>query len=246
MQHRDPKHHLTRFNQHRRELLLALGVGMLTGPAQVRSQSLSHKRSDMAAPACTVTPEQTEGPYFVDNRLHRSDIRSDASIGNSDKVIKTGVPLTLTLKVLAVRNDGCAPLAGAIVDIWHCDAAGVYSGVGDETSFLRGYQITDDNGSVQFQTIYPGWYPGRAVHVHFKVRARGQTGRQIEFTSQLYFADALTASVHAHAPYAARAGKATPNKRDGLFRHGGSDLMPLVTEAGNGYAASFDIGLRVA
>ena len=110
----------------------------------------------------------------MDAKLNRSDIRSDAASGE----VKEGAPLDLVLAVSALRAGGCAPLAGAHVDIWHCVATGVYSGVEDPgyktvgQTFLRGYQLTDDAGEVRFRTIYPGWYPGRAVHIHFKTALR--------------------------------------------------------------------------
>ncbi|HEV8573997.1 MAG TPA: twin-arginine translocation pathway signal protein [Dehalococcoidia bacterium] len=128
-----------------------------------------------AAPvACVVTPEQTEGPYFVDEMLNRSDITSDPADGS----VSDGVPLRLTLTVSSVNGTTCTPAAGANVDMWHCDADGVYSDVSGgagqpDTSgqrFLRGYQVSDQNGQVVFQTIFPGWYSGRTPHIHFKVR----------------------------------------------------------------------------
>jgi protocatechuate 3,4-dioxygenase beta subunit len=221
------------FRLHRRRLMLAFG-SMLALPSWAQSS-----RKEGAAPACRFTPEQTEGPFFLDTRLERSDIRSNHPGGS----VKTGVPLMLNLRVQAVRNGRCTPLAGAIVDVWHCDAAGVYSGVdGAKTTFLRGYQTTNRQGRVRFQTIYPGWYPGRAVHIHFKVRSENKDGHHA-FTSQLYFEGELNAKVHAQSPYAAHRGAATPNERDGLFRRGGRELMLHPQAAGRGYAASFDIGV---
>jgi len=224
----------------RREALLMLGAAVLGGPALAQPAP--------GRPACVVTPEQTEGPYFSDFRLNRSDIRSDPS----DGTVKTGLPLMLTLRVHAVDGARCTPLASAIVDVWHCDAAGVYSDADDGRfntrgrKFLRGYQVTDANGSVRFNTIYPGWYPGRAVHVHFKVRAKASSGRDLEFTSQLYFPDSVTERVHANAPYGGAARRVLKNDSDGLFRRGGRSLMLDVAENGGGYAANFDIGLVMA
>ena len=125
-----------------------------------------------ATPGCIARPEQTEGPYFVDEALDRSDIRSDPADGS----VTPGARLDLTLNVSRIAKGACVPLAGAIVDLWHCDALGVYSDVRDPhfdttgKKFLRGFQATDTNGAARFTTIYPGWYPGRAVHIHFKVR----------------------------------------------------------------------------
>src|SRR5205807_2293498 len=111
-----------------------------------------------AMPACVVTPSETEGPYFVDERLNRSDITTDPSTGSK----RDGTPLTLTFNVSRVGAGGCTTLSGAQVDVWHCDAAGVYSDVAAQSTvgrrFLRGYQLTDADGAATFTTIYPGWY----------------------------------------------------------------------------------------
>jgi protocatechuate 3,4-dioxygenase beta subunit len=198
-------------------------------------------------PACTLTPEQTEGPYFVDERLERSDVRADPAGG----AVKPGALLTLGLGIAAVDGARCMPLRGAIVDIWHCDAAGIYSDADDTrfstrgAKFLRGYQVTDANGRVRFTTIYPGAYPGRAVHIHFKVRTQ-PAGRRLEFTSQLYFDDALTDRVHAAKPYSGAPERRTRNGRDGLYRRGGRALQLDVIETGDGFAATYDVGVALA
>src|SRR5262245_29719586 len=159
----------------------------------------------LALADCVAQPEQTEGPYFVDEALERSDIRSDPASGR----ISAGLPLALQFVLSRVTPTGaCAVLPGAQVDIWHCDALGVYSDVEDRYSntrgrkFLRGYQISDERGVVRFTTIYPGWYSGRAVHIHFKVRVKTGNTLTDEFTSQLYFPDDLSDRVHATEPYA--------------------------------------------
>lgn len=230
----------------RRKFLAFTGASMLAGAT--RAQSEPANSAGARLPACILTPAQTEGPYFVDERLNRSDIRSDPSAGR----LTAGVPLTLGLHVSAVTAGECKPLAGAMVDIWHCDATGAYSDVNDGDGntagkkFLRGYQVTDRDGNVRFTTIYPGWYPGRAVHVHFKVRVPSASGRDAEFTSQLYFDDAVTDRVYAGEPYARRARNRTRNEQDGIFRHGGKQLLLRPVEQGEGYAASFDIGIRRA
>jgi protocatechuate 3,4-dioxygenase beta subunit len=177
-----------------------------------------------ARAACIVRPEQTEGPFFVDEVLNRSDIRAG----------RPGVPLQLTLNVSSLTNGTCRPLEGAHVDLWHCDADGEYS---DDT-FLRGYQLTGASGAAQFTTIYPGWYPGRTVHIHFKIRQ----GRH-EVTSQMYFDDAVTDRVFAQEPYASRRGGRVRNQRDGIYRDGGEQLMLAVANRGAAYAATFDVAL---
>lgn len=166
---------------------------------------------------------------------------------NTRGAVKAGVPLRLKLQVSQVSNQSCTPISGAIVDVWHCDATGAYSDVSDRRSdttgqsFLRGYQTTDSNGNVEFLTIYPGWYQGRTVHIHFKVRNSNQ-----EFTSQLYFEDALTDQVHARSPYASKGERTTKNDQDGIFQDGGNQLLLSPTQTDQGYTAAFAIGLKSA
>jgi protocatechuate 3,4-dioxygenase beta subunit len=220
----------------RRSALLLMGAVVLSARAQERTR-----------PACIVTPEQTEGPYFVDERLQRGDLRVDPSDGS----VHDGIPLALALHLSAVNAGNCAPLGGAMVDLWHCDADGRYSDAADPHAntvgkkFLRGYQTTDANGAVRFLTIYPGWYPGRTVHIHFKVRGQRASGRAYEFTSQLYFDDAISDRVLTQGPYARHVGRRQTNDNDGLFRHNGRQLILPLVENGAGYAGSFDIGLRM-
>ena len=112
--------------------------------------------------------------------------------------MKEGLPLLLAFRLSQIGGSACTPLAGVIVDIWHCDTLGVYPDVADSRSnmvgqkFLRSYQVTDSGGIAQFTTIYPGWYQGRTVHIHFKIRASSDSGLAYEFTSQLYFDDSIS------------------------------------------------------
>lgn len=227
-------------------LLGATGATLLAGYANAQSRSI--RSTDGKLSTCVVTPKQTEGPYFVDEHLNRADIRIDPSDGS----VKAGVPLTLGLRISSINRAGCTPLRGAIVDIWHCDAAGVYSDVTDQSSnaagkkFLRGYQITNANGEVQFTTIYPGWYPGRTVHIHFKIRAKSRSGQHYAFASQLYFNDAITDRVYAHQPYASRGERTLKNDGDGIFNEGGRQLMLALAEKNQGYTGMFDVGLQMA
>jgi len=230
-------HQVGRILPRRKALALIGGAAMLASGVSPRSGIAQ------TLPACVVTPEQMEGPFFTDVRLNRSDIRSDPT----DKSVKDGVPLALTLRVSAVGSTGCTPLAGAMVDVWHCDAVGVYSDAGGNTAgkkFLRGHQVTDANGAVRFTTIYPGWYPGRAVHIHFKVRTFAGPALGNEITSQLYFDEAVTDRVLARAPYSVR-GQRTRNSDDGLYRRGGSRLLLALAEAGTSYAGEFHIGMKL-
>ncbi len=216
----------------RRRLLALLGSFVALPAARARG-------------ACAATPAQTEGPYFVDTRLERSDIRVDPADGSR----RPGVPLALALRIV---DGGCIPLAGALVDLWHCDADGAYSDVTDPhfstrgRRFLRGYQTTGADGVARFTTIYPGWYPGRAVHIHFKVRATDASGRPLEFTSQLYFDDALSDRVYARAPYARRGPGRLRNEDDGIYRRGGGRLLLAPVETAEGYAAQFEVVLPAA
>ena len=229
----------------RREIVAFLGA---TGMAWLMIGSLNPRQTVAGAlgPSCVVRPEQTEGPYFVDERLHRSDIRSDPTDGR----VSPGTPLALTVLVSRLNAGDCQPLAGAQVDIWHCDALGVYSDVQDPDfttigqKFLRGYQVTDARGEARFVTVYPGWYPGRTVHIHFKIRTAPVAKRSFEFTSQLYFDDELTDRVHAAPPYAAKGPRIARNQHDWIFRRGGDRLMLDTTSTADGYAATFPIGLQ--
>lgn len=189
-------------------------------------------------PACVVRPELTEGPFFVDEKLNRSDIREDTSNG----AISQGAQLDLTFNVTQINGNGCVPLASAQVDIWHCDVEGVYSDVQNAVgkTFLRGHQITDANGVAKFITIYPGWYRGRTVHIHFKIRYDN-----LEFTSQLFFDDAFTDVVYTQEPYAQTGSRSTLNSQDNIFGESGNLLTLQVTPNATGYAATFDIGVQI-
>lgn len=237
----------------RRDVLHFLGGTIaVTSLGCLREESASSVPSSTpqkqaATPGCVVKPQQTEGPYFVDERLNRADIRSDPTSGT----VKEGVPLQLVLRVSQLSERTCTPLTDAIVDIWHCDALGVYSDVSDPNfstvgqKFLRGYQVTDANGIARFVTIYPGWYPGRAVHVHFKIRTSFASRSSAEFTSQLYFDEAITDRVHAQSPYAAKGQGRQRNNNDGIFLDGGDRLLLQLTQDKAGYVGRFDVALAI-
>jgi protocatechuate 3,4-dioxygenase beta subunit len=198
--------------------------------------------------ACVARPALTEGPYFVDEKLNRSDIRIDPSTNT----VSAGVPLKLKFTVNNVSGSACSPVAGAWVDIWHCDAAGAYSDIANgagqaNTSgkkYLRGYQVTDASGAVEFTTIYPGWYSGRSVHIHYKVRLFSGSTKSYEFTSQVFFDDILTDQVFTQAPYNNRGARNTRNSNDGIYQSGGtSTLLSVTSDGAGGYTSTYDIGV---
>lgn len=241
----------------RRDVLALIGSAVAAmvvgyGPGQAKSAESDRVQADPAVskgmPSCVVRPEQTAGPFFFDAKLDRSDIRSDPTDGS----IRDGVPLRLIFDVSRVDGTACAPLPGAIVDVWQCDALGAYSGVRDSRSdttgkkFLRGFQITSTGGTAEFLTIYPGWYQGRAVHIHFKIRSDHASQRPSEFVSQLYFDESVTNQIHSQPPYNTVAGRRTANEADFLFRRGGKQLMPALAKDSQGYTARFGIGLKLS
>lgn len=206
------------------------------------------RRRHHAWPGCVVVPQQTEGPYFADVKLNRSDIRTEPSDGS----VCAGIPLRLEFNVSHIASSQCSPLPGAIVDIWQCDAHGRYSAFRDRRAgfdlrkqeFLRGYQITDQSGTARFVTIFPGWYRGRAVHIHFKIRTDPEQNSGYEFTSQLYFEESLIESLESHDEYEGNTTRRTDNARDRIFQRGGDLLTLSVSEDNVGWSASFAIGLE--
>jgi protocatechuate 3,4-dioxygenase beta subunit len=180
---------------------------------------------------CVLAPQMTEGPYYVEG----DKVRRNVTEG------RPGVPLALRLTVVDVSS--CKPIRNAAVDIWHCDAGGVYSGTSvqstQDRAFLRGIQRTDRNGLALFRTIYPGWYPGRAVHIHLKVYIGGNTVH----TGQLFFPDALTDAVYRRAPYNRRPGRDTRNASDSIYRNGGSRSLLRIARSGKGYLSRITMGV---
>jgi protocatechuate 3,4-dioxygenase beta subunit len=204
--------------------LLADEARASSGPAAVAQGLVS----------CVLTPELTEGPYYVAGERLRRDITEG----------KPGMPLLLSLSVLNAST--CRPVKSAAVDVWHCDAGGRYSGAvanNAGTNFLRGVQRTNAKGVATFETIYPGWYPGRAVHIHVKVHVGGS----VVHTGQLFFPAALTSVVYRTSPYGAHGTEPdTSNPADAIFRNGGSKGMLKLKRSGSGYVGSIVMGVHVA
>jgi len=230
-------------------IVLAVGGGVVNW---VGAQTATPTPSPTSTPipACVVRPELTEGPYFVDVNLNRSDIRLDPTT----EIIKAGMPFKLIFNVSDMTDGKCQPLEGAQVDIWHCDAQGVYSGVGSEGTadelWLRGYQLTDEKGIAEFITIYPGWYPGRTVHIHFKIQVNPETNQAYEFTSQLFFEEDMSDLIYEHEAYSRSSYRNTLNEDDNIFNQSGDVLTLELTETTiddeDGYTATFNIGLDLS
>jgi protocatechuate 3,4-dioxygenase beta subunit len=186
---------------------------------------------ESGAVACVLTPELTEGPYYIAGEKLRRDIREG----------HPGALLELQLRVLNAAT--CKPIRGAAVDIWHADAAGAYSGFGAGASsrtFMRGIQKSDAGGVARFTTIYPGWYQGRTVHIHVKVHVGGA----VVHTGQLFFSDTLTDKVYATAPYARRGARDVRNAQDSIFINGGKRSVLKVVKSGAGYVGSIAMGVH--
>jgi protocatechuate 3,4-dioxygenase beta subunit len=209
----------------------AFGARELWEASDADAASAGLAAVDAGLVACVLTPEMTEGPYYVEGDKVRRNITEG----------KPGVPLLLRLKVLDVST--CMPIKGAAVDIWHCDAGGVYSGTSvqdtEDLRFLRGIQKTDKSGLARFRTIYPGWYSGRAVHIHLKVYLGGRTVH----TGQLFFPDALTDTVYTRSPYKQRPSRDVRNASDSIFRNGGKRSMLTLVKSGTGYVGRITMGV---
>lgn len=246
------------------------GVGLGAAIAKAQDGTPSGGTAGTATTECVLTPGLTEGPYYVDGQLVRRGITEG----------KAGVPLGLRIAVQDIS--ACAPLANAAVEIWHCDAQGYYSGIvgenpggggeatGEEnatTTFLRGIQITDADGMVAFDTIYPGWYTSRTVHIHMKVHVEGAAGAaagdeaavarpeggqtyqggHTSHVGQLFFADEVSDEVFATEAYARSSedGKLT-NDQDNIFGDHGDDpgfLVALEGSAADGFAGTITVGV---
>lgn len=212
----------------RREALLALG-GLGVGAA-FGVRALLRAETALAAPDCLLQREVTEGPYYLDLDLVRRNIKGD----------RRGTPLALRFTVVDAAS--CTRLENAAVEIWHADAAGVYSGVsGNRGNFLRGVQRTNASGVARFDTIFPGWYRGRTPHIHMKVFV---SGGEVH-TGQVFFRPAVTRRIYASGIYRSRGQADTSNRADGIYRSAGERALCPLTRKGSGYAGSMTIGVDV-
>ena len=208
-------------------VVAAAGGGALLG----ETTPSGNAAIESGAVQCVRTPELTEGPYYIAGEKLRRDIRDG----------HPGTLLTLRLSVLNAST--CKPIKGAAVDIWHADAAGNYSGFGGgaaSRTFMRGIQKTDADGLALFTTVYPGWYQGRAVHIHVKVHVGGN----VVHTGQFFFPDAITRQAYLARPYAARGNPDLTNAQDSIFVNGGKRSMLTVRKHGAAYVASIAMGVH--
>ncbi|HEY3045276.1 MAG TPA: hypothetical protein VGJ39_14690 [Vicinamibacterales bacterium] len=202
-----------------------------TSPATTTTTTTGSETSSSSS--CAVTPTETIGPYPSLTDLIRSDVREG----------KSGTPVALTITVVNV-NSGCGSVANANVEIWQCDAAGNYSEYGSQRAetYLRGIQTTNASGEVTFTTIYPGWYQGRATHIHVEVVLNGVSVK----VTQIGFPESVNAAVYATGVYSLRGANPTSNANDNVFSDGvGSELATLTGDPANGYTATFKIGIAV-
>ncbi|MFE4688834.1 intradiol ring-cleavage dioxygenase [Streptomyces sp. NPDC056749] len=240
---------------------LALAGCGAEGTTGASSAGASATASSSGSGQCVLMSSVTEGPYYLDDALVRKDITDG----------KQGVPLTVRLTVQDT-TESCGPVAGAAVEIWHCDAWGYYSGYttagpggqapaesedtsgADDKTYLRGYQIAGDDGVVEFTTIYPGWYTPRVTHIHVKVHTGGKRddgtyeGGKVNYTGQLFFEDSYGEAVHELSPYSRHVGTPTALDDDMVYAGGGAkDGLTTVTgDADKGYVATLTLGIDPA
>lgn len=227
---------LTRRDAFKAIAVTAAGGTLMTRQAFAQDSAAAESTLMPGADVCVITPEVTEGPYYFDPKLERVDITEGHE----------GVATTVRLQVV---DGACKPLPGARVDLWHCNAAGLYSGYRNQTggvdttgqTFLRGTQFAGDNGIVEFQTIYPGWYAGRTTHMHFKVFLDEKT----VLTGQIFFPDALSQFIYERVePYKARGhDRDTLNSNDGIASQATRASFAYVKELADRYLVAMIIGV---
>ena len=212
--------------------VVAFGCASETPTSPTATGTTTEAGSATSSPSsCAVTPTETIGPYPSLTDLFRSDIRE----------AKSGTPVTLTIAVANVNN-GCSAVANANVEIWQCDTAGNYSEYGTQRAetYLRGIQTTNGNGEVRFTTIFPGWYQGRATHIHAEVVLNG---RSVKVT-QIAFSESVSAAVYGTGVYASRGANPTSNASDNVFADSvSSEPATLTGDPATGYTATFRVGV---
>ena len=217
---------------------LSLGCGSDSSTTPTATTGTTTTGGSNASGACAVTPTETLGPYPSLTNFVRSDIREG----------KSGLPLALTITIVNT-NSSCSPVAGAAVDVWQCDAQGNYSEYaqpgynGTGQTFLRGIQTTDASGRVTFTTVFPGWYQGRATHIHVEVKIGGAVVK----VTQIAFEESVIAAVYATGVYAAKGRNPTSNAGDMVFADSLSSETATITggDATNGYTASFTVAVAM-
>jgi protocatechuate 3,4-dioxygenase beta subunit len=232
--------------------LLVRGAGA-AGPAKAAGATSESQKLQVHLAA---TPQVTEGPFFVDENLNRSDLVA----GTDRPSVAKGLPLQLAFTVYDLETR--APAKGVHVDVWHADALGVYSdeaggGPQSETTsgqkWLRGFQTTDENGVARFKTIYPGWYIGRTPHIHLKFRRYDAANKKTyEFTTQMFMDEKVNDAVLGKAPYNTRGARRIRNADDDIFSARQADgtavgshlILDLREAAEGGMAGAFSIALN--
>ena len=215
----------------RRDVLKSVSGASLAAVFGVRALDLMGEDAE-AASTCLLTPEATEGPYWIEHSLTRRNITEG----------KPGLPLLIRFTVLNART--CKPIKNADLEIWHTDALGAYSAVnGATTRFMRGHQKTNVTGKAEFLTVFPGWYRGRTPHIHMKVAV----GDSAVHTGQVFFNERITAAVYRQAPYAGRGQSDTPHSRDSIYEQAGGSTaeLELTKRTGGlkGYVGTIAIGV---
>jgi protocatechuate 3,4-dioxygenase beta subunit len=234
-------------------LLAHCGGGGSSSALPAASAATGSTGATASSGSCAATPEGEIGPYFADDSasgFNRSNILADIDGSNA----QPGIPLALTL-IVRDSQKSCAAVAGSQVDIWHCNASGVYSDEGVESTtgqtWLRGYQLTDANGSVTFTTIVPGWYAGRTTHIHLRVRSsysEASSTSDGSNTTQVFFPQSLVDGIDTTvAPYDAHGQNSTTNAGDRVYAQQtkGVTLLTLTGSTASGYAATFTIDLPI-
>ncbi len=239
--------------QTRKKFIKNFLVGAASIPLMVRAgkDDISNPNNSSNGDGCAVTPEETEGPFPYPggeaiNPLQRADVTGG----------QTGVPLTLDFSVVDTNNN-CAPVANSRIDIWHCNKDGYYSGYGNQSggslgnqsytgqTWLRGYQLTNSSGKATFNTVYPGWYMGRATHIHIEVFVNNV----LKKTTQITFSETISDTVHVSSLYGAHGVNPLRTTSDRILSNSATDLVnetvALTGSVKAGYSGSYTLGIAL-